>query len=158
MNNKLEELVNDPNIKAIMLSVSSKYARAIDNDQMESIRLNTLWESLNKYDPERGAKFTSYLYQQLNFAFKNELKKKKREINVEDIDQTQDGSCVYQNYCNIEIFDGLPRDIAKILGQKYIYNMTMDEIGKENGYSRETARRRLHRAIKIYKNKNEIGT
>ena len=43
----------------------------------------------------------------------------------------------------------LPSDVRFILEQKYLYNMTMQEIGEANGYSRETARRRINSAIKF---------
>ena len=75
----IEELLKDPSIIGIMKAVENKYSKNIDPDQLESIKLNTLWECTKKYDETRGAKFTSFLYQQLNFAFKNELKKKKKD-------------------------------------------------------------------------------
>jgi len=60
------------------------------------------------------------------------------------------------NIDNTDIFDGIPYEYANLIKQKYIYNMTMNEIGKMNGYSRETARRKVAKAVRIYKNKNEI--
>ena len=74
MDSKMRQLLSDPNILGIMNAVGSKY-RSIDPDQLESIKLNTLWECAKKYDPKRGTKFTSYLYQNLVYAFKNELKR-----------------------------------------------------------------------------------
>ena len=46
-----------------------------------------------------------------------------------------------------DMVTGLPEGVSKILEQRYLYNMTMVEIGNANGYSRETARRRLQNAI-----------
>lgn len=151
MDNKMRQLMNDSNIKGIMNAVGSRY-RTIDPDQLESIKLNTLWECAKKYDPKRGAKFTSFFYQNLNFAFKNELKKKNREF-ATDLLETNTPSATIED---IDLFDGVPSEHAKLLEQKYIYNMTMKEIGKSNGYSRETARRKVAKAVKIYKIKNQI--
>ena len=54
-----------------------------------------------------------------------------------------------------DLIGGLPDSVSNILQQRYVYNMTMVEVGKANGYSRETARRRLKNAIKICKKKNK---
>ena len=75
---KIDKLLKDPDIVNIMNCVSNKYNRSIDRDEIESIKMITLWKCIDKYDESRGAKFTSYLYQQLSFAFKNELKKKRQ--------------------------------------------------------------------------------
>jgi DNA-directed RNA polymerase specialized sigma24 family protein len=147
----MKELLSDSNIIGIMNAVSSRY-RTIDPDQIDSIKLNTLWECIKKYDPGRGAKFTSYLYQNLNFAFKNELKKKTREFATDTLELSAQDS--YVDYG--DVFEGIPEEYADLLKQKFISNMTMNEIGMINGYSRETARRKVAKAVKIYKKKNEI--
>ena len=53
-----------------------------------------------------------------------------------------------------DTISGLPEEVSKILKQRFLGNMTMVEIAKANGYSRETARRRLKTAIKICKKSN----
>ena len=45
----------------------------------------------------------------------------------------------------------MPKEMAKLIEQKYVCRMTMNEIGQANGYSRETARRRLKKAVEYYK-------
>ena len=50
----------------------------------------------------------------------------------------------------------LPTIGFKTLKQRFMENMTMKEIGSANGYSRETARRKLLKAVKICKEKNKI--
>jgi RNA polymerase sigma factor (sigma-70 family) len=116
----------------------------------------TLWKCIEKYDPDRGAKFTSYLYQQLSFAFKNELKKKKQmwyrdnaQIDIISNNDDHDSHIEFR-----DTISGLPEDVSTILRQRFLGNMTMVEIAKANGYSRETARRRLKTAIKICKKSN----
>ena len=54
------------------------------------------------------------------------------------------------------LVEGMPEKPAKVLQQRYVDNMTMNEIGRENGYSRETARRRVISAIQLCKNLNTI--
>jgi len=154
----IENYLKNPDIVNIMNAVSNKYSKSIDLDEIESIKMLTLWKCVKKYDPDRGAKFTSYLYQQLSFAFKNELKKKKqmwyRDNNQIDMSNING---VSKSDLSIEFSDtisGLPDDVSMILKQRFLGNMTMVEIAKANGYSRETARRRLKRAIKICKKSN----
>lgn len=155
MDNIIREYMNSSEIQNLMNIVCSKYQKSIDFDQMESIKLNTLWQCLKKYDDTKGAKFTSFLYQRLTFALKNELKSKRRkEFSVDEIQNNTPEKNTQVN--TNELFDGLPKESAKILFQKYINNMTMVEIGKENGYSRETARRKLKNAIKIFKQRNRL--
>lgn len=150
INQQFEEKWNDSNIRNIMNKIANGYKRNIDIDDIESIQMNTLWKCIEKYDKNRGTKFTSYLYQQLSYAFKNKVKKKRVEFHVEDFD-TQD-----TNYCKrlevIDVMHGLKADDVNILEQRFYKNMTMKEIGKRNGYSRETARRKLKNAIKTCKN------
>lgn len=147
----INNLLSDPNIVGIMNAVGSKY-RSIDPDQLDSIKLNTLWECSKKYNPNRGTKFTSFLYQNLVFAFKNELKRNIREFPTESIELNTPARASN----NTDIFDGMPKEYANLLEQKYIYNMTMNEIGRKNGYSRETARRKVAKAVNFYKNNNKI--
>jgi len=151
-----KEYLADGSIIAIMNSVCNRYRRSIDLDQIDSIKNNILWKCVDTYDESFGAKFTSYLYQQLSFACRNELKKKNKEFCTENISQnTIDPRTQYSGSLS-EVVDGLPKECADIIVQRFIYNMTMIEIAKANGYSRETARRKVSKAIKIYKQKNQI--
>tara|TARA_R100000008_G_C3584131_1_gene170809 strand:- start:279 stop:770 length:492 start_codon:yes stop_codon:yes gene_type:complete len=159
---KIEKYLKDSNIVNIMNCVSNRYCKAIDVDEIESIKMLTLWKCIDKFDKSRGVKFTSYLYSQLTFAFKNELKKNKKDLwfknNAEiDIlrpkwsDENTDIPTAFD-----DTVTGLPEEVSKILRQRFLSNMTMVEIGKANGYSRETARRRLKSALKICKKSNDI--
>ena len=169
----IEDLLKDSNVVNIMNAVANRYSKSIDSDEIESIKMITLWKCRDKYDPDRGAKFTSYLYQQLSFAFKNELKKKKKMVYLDNLSldfigctggksrqryldaPTQIASARMNSSLEFsDTLNGLPEDVSNILQQRFISNMTMVEIAKANGYSRETARRRLKRAIKICKKSN----
>ena len=155
MDKSFEDYLNDTNIVNIMNKVASRYKRAIDLDEIESIKMLTLWKCVDKYDPERGAKFTSYLYQQLQWALKNKLKKKKIEYGCDNIEKTDSGAKIAMEARDVML--GLDPEVQNILSQRFFYNMTMVEIAQANGYSRETARRRLKTAIKICKKSNAVG-
>lgn len=149
MDKNFEEYWKSIDIQNIMNKVASRYRNAIDFDDIESIKMQTLWKCIDKYDPNRGTKFTSYLYQQITFAFKNKLKKKRVEFNSGSLEKVD-----IKNKSRMDVLDiliGLDPEMRDILNKRFYYNMTMVEIGQSNGYSRETARRRLEKAIKICK-------
>lgn len=135
-----DEAVQNNDYKKIMFSVCNRYRKILNEDDADSLRLQTLWECCQKYDPEhpKKAKFTSYLYDRLNCRIKNFLKKKNRE---------KTGYLPEKSYSTdtleFEILHSLTEEEKMILTQSYLENMTIEEIGKANGYSRETARRRL---------------
>jgi len=165
----IEKLLKDSNIVNIMNAVANRYNRSIDRDEIESIKMITLWKCRDRYDPTRGVKFTSFLYQQLSFAFKNELKKKRDMVYLDGSQLDFFGYAGGRSTKNLklkspfidhrkeftDILTGLPEDVSSILKQRYIGNMTMVEIATANGYSRETARRRLKRAVRICKKSND---
>ncbi len=140
---------NDSNVSNIMNKVANRYRRNIDLDEIESIKMNTLWKCIEKHD-ESKSKFTSFLYSQLSFALKNKVKKKKIEFNCSTIEKNDYKAEIYMEYT--DIVSGLPEEVKGIIDQRFYQNLTMKEIGKINGYSRETARRRLKNAINICKN------
>ena len=149
LNNNFEEYWKSSDVQNIMNKVANRYKKSIDMDDIESIKMQTLWRCIDKYDESRGTKFTSYLYQQRTFAFKNKLKKKRMEFNNDSIEK-QDTNTVNK----MEVFDiltGLEPELRDVIDKRFYHNMTMVEIGESNGYSRETARRRLKKALKICK-------
>ncbi len=145
INQKFETLWKNSDVQNIMNKVANRYNKNIDLDEIQSIKMDVLWKCIEKHDPDRS-KLTSYLYQQLSFALKNKVKKKRVEFNCDSFDKTDNN---YTNRLNvIDMITGLDGEYIKILDQRFYKNMTMAEIGKVNGYSRETARRRLKAAIK----------
>ena len=169
-----DDYLNDPNIQNIIRSVNNKYSY-VDSDDQSSISMETLWRCTNRYDNTKGAKFTSFLYQQLTFAYKNLLKKKKSPTPMGSLNeiagiQTVDTSTVnvkknkhkrsmYERKLAKEeaqnilypMLESIPNDSKNIIQQRFFSNMTMKEIAMQNGYSRETARRKLKKAIDICK-------
>jgi RNA polymerase sigma factor (sigma-70 family) len=156
MDKNIENYLKDKNILNIMNKVSFPYKNNIDYDEIDSIKMDILWDCINKYDPARGSKFTSYLYQQLSFAFRSKVKKKKREYSSEFVRDNTPCLKTESDMNYYDMLEGLPVDVSSIIKQRYMENMTMKEIGSANGYSRETARRKLIKAVKICKEKNKI--
>ncbi len=142
-----EDYWKSSDVQNIMNKVANRYKNAIDFDDIESIKMQTLWKCIDKYDSSRGTKFTSYLYAQITFAFKNKLKKKRIEFNNDSLEKVDP-----RTKSRLDVFDiltGLDPELKDVIDKRFYHNMTMVEIGESNGYSRETARRRLKKAIKM---------
>jgi RNA polymerase sigma factor (sigma-70 family) len=152
-NKSIEECLADNSIISIMRTVEGRYKNSIDVDDLSSVSYETLWRCIDKFDTSRNAKFTSYLYQQLNFAFKNQLKRdsKNKSFATDNIEKCFSETVKMEA---MDIINSMPDDLGTVLRQRFIDNMTIQEIGNANGYSRETARRRIKKAFKVCKNFN----
>ena len=126
MDKTFEEKWESSDVQNIMNKVANRYRTAIDFDDIESIKMQTLWRCIDRYDPDKGTKFTSYLYQQLSFAFKNKLKKKRREYNVETLESV-DRKAEYSMQVK-DMITGLEPEYADVLNKRFYYNMTMQEL------------------------------
>ena len=144
-----EQALKDSNNRRIMNKVSCKYTNAISYDDLESEKLIVLWECLKTYDPTRGKKFTSFLYQKLDWRYKKIVREKKRKRSVcyENIDIKNYGDGIDVEQKIHSYTDGLPNHLTKVILQYYLHNMTIEEIGNKNHYSRETARRLIKKAL-----------
>ena len=151
MDKSFDEAVKNINYKRIMDKVCSKYSAFMDPDELTSIRLNTLWECFKKYDPTRGAKFTSYLYNSIKWECQKELyviNKSRKGLDYND----DLYSCCDQNH--VDIFDAietLPPNLQIAVKQRFFQGFTMEERGKTNNYSRETARRYVKKGVEKLK-------
>ena len=140
------ELKNPNNIR-IMSKVCSFYLRMIPSDDIYRCKLVALWKAMVKFNPSGGQKFTSYLYNSIKWECQKELyliNKFRKGATYDDM-LTE---CVDKN--NFEIFDiveKLPPKLEVVIKQKFFFGLTMEEIGKENNYSRETARRYVKKGI-----------
>jgi RNA polymerase sigma factor (sigma-70 family) len=150
--NKFEELWENSDVRNIMNKVSNLYKKNIDFDDIESIKMDTLWNCIKQYDEKRGTKFTSFVYQRLSYAYKSFLKTKNPTNDVKTLScETFYTEPIDKNQLDqMEVFDiitGLDEETKTLLNQKYYQNLTMAEIGNRNGYSRETARRKISNAV-----------
>ena len=151
MDRAFENSLNNIDNVKVMNKVCARYSGVLSADDLYSLKLTTLWRCLSRYDPSKNTKFTTFLYQQLDYAIKNTMKKKKREFSCRNIEQ----------FSSLEIIDdidhlldGLSDEYTILIKQKYVYGMTMEEMGRQNGYSRETARRRFKKALKSFEKIN----
>ncbi len=159
---EFEKALSNINYIKIMNKVSSKYCKSIHTEELEAQKLLVLWNCLKNFNPDKNLKFTSYLYQRLDWEYKRILKERNRE-------QEKIGSYEFQHrrlpvrngqYKHNtrqqqgrvesieEMIESLGVELKKVMIQKFLHNMTIEEIGRENHYSREKARRLIKQGIK----------
>jgi RNA polymerase sigma factor (sigma-70 family) len=142
---------SDINNVKIMNKVCSKYVKIIPRDELDRCKLVALWEALKAYDSEKGQKFTSFLYNRIDW----ECKKQLYDINKRNRQKKYNESLHFSNdKSDLEIKDIIqklhPR-LRKVIYQRFFERLTMEEIAKRNDYSRETARRYILHALEKLK-------
>jgi RNA polymerase sigma factor (sigma-70 family) len=152
---KEKEISNDDFLKAlkdsnnlrIMNKVCSFYQNILSKDELHRCKLLALWKAMCKFDPSCGKKFTSYLYNSVKWECQKDLynvNKYRKGITYSD------SLFEYFDRHDTDIVDTiekLPNKFSKVIKQKFFHNMTMEEIGTKNHYSRETARRNVKRGL-----------
>ena len=154
VNEKFTDLWNDRSIQMMLNKVGNRYFRSIDPDDIESLKMDSLWKALKDFDASRGTKFSSYLYTKFNYALKSQLKKKRIErTNIlgdrDSLDAVDEKQQAVDDVRDLTV--GLAVEYKKVLHQKFQLGLTTSEIGNLNGYSRETARRKIKNALKACK-------
>lgn len=152
-NDDYERAYNDLDNQRIMLAASSSFVNKLTPEaRAEQMRI-ALFRCLLKFDPSRGKKFTTSLFEYTKWACLNAVRDRKRikhrsMISIED--QPEPTSPINPNQEDIDHIRECmgflnPRD-RSIIDQYYIQNMTLDEIGKSNAYTRQAASQNLTRA------------
>lgn len=146
-NKTYEEALNNRDNQMIMHSAGARFIRSLDEDEIHRCKLMALWKALQKWRRDRGNKFTNFLYQQVRWeCLKSVKQQSKFDIQVEWVDQEVLPDTPLQ-----EIFDCLPLELRNIVEKRYVYNMTLREIGDECGCCYETVRKKLHEATTCIK-------
>jgi RNA polymerase sigma factor (sigma-70 family) len=143
-----EDALNNHDNQMIMHSASVSFVRILDEDEIYRCKLIALWEALQAWKPDRGSKFTAFLYQRVKWECLKSIQNQKqyRDIQLDNIDQE-----VLPETSIDELLEILPEDLKGVVKKRYLYNMTLREIGDEYGYSYETARKKLKKASKCVK-------
>ncbi len=156
---ELREALNNRDNINVMNKICSKYTEIICYEELKRCRLISLWEALKSYDPSKGkCKFTSFLCNRLFWEIQKQLYEinKERRIPKSDPASTLISEICHskENFDNLEIdeiFENLDNNSRDILFKRFYESKTAKEIGQDNGYGRETARRRINEALEKLK-------
>ena len=147
-NKEYEKALNNKDNTMIMHRACSCFLHVLDEDELYRCKLIALWEALQAWKPDRGSKFTAFLYQRVVWECLKSIKamNKNRDVQVEYIDRA-----VLPDTSMDEVLEILPDDLKNVVEKRYLHNMTLREIGDEYGYSYETARKKLKKAFQHMK-------
>lgn len=132
-------------------SVANKY-NVLDPHDVESIKHDCLWQALINYDDTKNSKFSSFLFQNLHYAFRTackQLKQNKERTNHNfggipaRSSQTED--FVY------DILDQLPEFERKLLINRYIDGISLQQLSDNLSCNIEAVRSHLLRARNLAK-------
>lgn len=136
--------------RRIMDAASAKYRGRLPDDEIQSCQMIALWRSILTFKSDVGTSFTTYLYNIVDNLCNHTLKKQYRHT------QHLQNVSVYQIFTNDdnlskididEAINNLPNNLKKVIVQRFYDKMTLEEIAQTNGYSHETARRRVKNAL-----------
>lgn len=158
-NEEYEKAVrNEDNARIISAAVDG-YRGLIDAHDLESLKNVSLWRALQKYNPDKHMKWTTYLYAYVNWRCraylysKRNSKKNIKTINFEDGFVEKTYSLPKENFD--EITECLCDEDKKLLKYKFVDKMTLAEIGAIYGYTVERVRQKLTKIYKILREQND---
>ena len=153
---KFKDAIENEYYKKIMYKVCSENLKGIcTKDEMKSIMMSTLWGCIQKFDPSKKVKFSSYLYRSMQNNSRRVYKKKQKYSKDQEYIENFHNVAKHDNDAKNEARDilmsvqDLNPELHKILIQKFYYGMTNKEIGEENGYGKESARKKLKKALEL---------
>ena len=123
MNFEIEKTKQD-NIN-IINGVINNYRKYIPKDDIEYIKDFALWRALLKYNSSCGMKFSTYLYSHVRWEclkYIKGFKKQKTKPILNDIEYSN-------NTAYINLMIDMPPEYKDILVDRYIGNLTIDELG-----------------------------
>lgn len=148
-------LKNTDNVN-IMRSVCRKYGNILSCDDLRSCRLQALWRTLQSHRAEFGQKFTTSLHRFTHWECLREVARLQRwrerhsnlwlddsdEVDKDAFEEREEKSFVG------ECLGLLPEQWQEdIIRDYYFDSYTMEEIGQRNGYSKESARQKINKAM-----------
>jgi len=140
----MEKALNNKDVVRIMNKSAYRFSNQIDRDELYSCQLKALWQALVNFKPDKGSKFTTYLY---NGVFIECLK----EVQFQD-KHKRFSKCILHNNVQakpdlskemVEIFDELRNDEERELIMDKYSNMSIKEIAMKHNINRETVRKKI---------------
>jgi RNA polymerase sigma factor (sigma-70 family) len=150
----------------VIAAVLKTYELKLPEDSRQDCGLIALWRALQYHDPKYRQKFTTSLHRFVHWECKRELRRiygrnnsKAGRIFVPLFEETLDlrrppvDEQRQQNLEHVrECLDRLPEPSQRrVIEQYYFDGLTMEAVGRANGYSKEAARQKIRRAVAALK-------
>lgn len=150
----MEEAWANSNYRNILNKACSGFYKFIDEDDILSLQMETLWTSLKKYNPNLKMKFTSYLYQMMHYKLLDHVKCMKRKNKFKNVkfieaitpDRELADSSLSYDYGINEIIKDLGEE-GQLIADRYIYQKTFREMSLERKESMTKVKRKVKKAL-----------
>jgi DNA-directed RNA polymerase specialized sigma subunit len=149
---KLEEILKDEDMVRIAHKAAQSFSEVLSGDEIENCILSAAWVAVNNFDVEKNTKFSTYLYKGVYYECLKQLKQNNKSAltNRNLMNYTSSNSDVSR----IDLMDEIKScSNPDIIVDKFYGNMTLDEIAKKNGVSKETIRFKLKKDINFLKSR-----
>jgi len=154
LNDKIETALKDPNIIALTRSVTNRYRKSLNEDEIKSCILSALSRSISNFDPCKNSKFTTYLHKGLKIECLTQIKKNKPllKFSTKALSKVDDKSETQMMI--IEVMDEIDRlKDGHLVVDKYLNNYTAKEIAVKNDIHPETVRIKIKKTIESLRRK-----
>jgi DNA-directed RNA polymerase specialized sigma subunit len=143
---KFEELLADNDVIKVAKCAASSFCNTLSKDEIYTCILNAIWKASERHDPEKGSKFTTYLYNGVIMECLTQQKFNSSKITM----PLHNNIPERKNFTdNIELMDNICEcDDPNLIIDYYFNNKSIKEIADEMGVSGETIRLKIKKNLK----------
>lgn len=154
-NQEFEEALANPDVNGILNSISKKYIKSIEQDDLSTCKHVALWKALQYHDFNHPSKrkFTSSLYNFMWWECQRYQQNNRKNISNFDINSISEPSGSY-NFTSVMVNDclnTLSNEEQTLIRYKFFEKMTLKEISEKMNYSLQTVNVKLKRALDNFK-------
>lgn len=153
INLKMKNALNNSDIVNIMHEATKTFNKHLDKETIHSCKLYAMWRCLINFNPERGNKFTTYLYNAVKFECLKQLKKDKKHIKNRKMLHNNIADKSSSDTLAIDIFDEIKTEEEKEMLYSKMNYESYAEMAEKQGVTRETARKRYKKLTESFKDK-----
>jgi RNA polymerase sigma factor (sigma-70 family) len=148
---------DDINNKNILFAASKKYKFSLNADEIQSCADLALWKCLIHHNHTYKRKFTTSLFKFMMWECLHMIREKSNFCQIL-YDSAEDLQDIMDNFIDAHIYlDKLKPNDRNVLCDRFFNHMTLSEIGNKYSYSKETARRRVLKAMDNLRNIAGVG-
>lgn len=150
---RVEEILNNEDLIKIGNKAAQSFTETLSKDEIENCIIGAAWVAANNFKVGKNTKFSTYFYKGVYYQCLKQIKQLKANQALTN-----------RNLSNLSKFNS---DIEKIdlmdeinvcsnpsiIIDKFYYNMTLEDMAKKRGVSKETIRFRLKKDINFLKNR-----
>jgi DNA-directed RNA polymerase specialized sigma24 family protein len=154
MDDRILEIMRDKKLLSIAKSAAFKFQNCMSSEEIHNCIINAVWKSLQTYEMNYGAKFSSYLYVGVLMECQTFYK---MNVHRKELPYTRDYS--YKTLDYIDMMDEIYTycEDPDLIYDRYYKNMTVSEIADKTKKSTETIRNKLKKDLQRLK-KNLVNS